>query len=213
MKKQLVMFAIAGAALVGCDEGVRGSGVAKTQLWPMDSWDKLSLSGWGDAQITIGEPAMFKITADDNLLPLIESKVVDGRLIVRPTVSISPVIKPTFEIRVPSLVELRLAGATHVDVGDLVNDHFTVDAEGVATVTVRGRTDELSIRLDGSGAVKAFDLEARAVDVKVSGAADAEVHATELLDATALGASDVRYRGSPKVTRDVAGVGKITKVE
>jgi len=199
--------------MTGCEQGIPGSGVAATEARALDAFHRLWLVGHGRAEVTIGSPASCEITADDNLLPLIGTTVVNGQLTVKPREPIAPVTELVLRIRVPKLDAVMVTGVADVDVGELAAEAFAVEAAGVGSVKARGRTDRLSIRITGSGEVEALDLLARAVEVEVDGAADVEVHATETLRVAAAGAGEVRYRGDPVVTKQLSGVADVTKIE
>ena len=66
--------------------------------------------------------------------------------------------------------------------------------------------------MSGAGNVSAGDLKAKDVDVTMSGAGNANVYASNKLDATISGAGSVTYAGDPPtVNKNVSGIGSIAK--
>ena len=82
--------------------GAIGSGKEPRQTREVDNFTQLELLGVGRVEITIGDLRPLEIRGDDNILSMIETKVTDGRLIIRATRSIRPgqplIIKATVSI-------------------------------------------------------------------------------------------------------------------
>ena len=70
--------------------GVIGSGKEARETREVDNFTQLELLGVGRVEITIGDLRPLEIRGDDNILSMIETKVTDGRLIIRATRSIRP---------------------------------------------------------------------------------------------------------------------------
>lgn len=209
-----VAIVFATFALASCDRsavlGTRGSGVAKTETREFGPIDQFKLMGAGTLEIVIGQPQSIVVTCDDNILPLIETRETDGRLVVSPLEKIRSydlVIKAT----VADIKRLELDGAAKSTVEGVNNDDFAIKSSGAASVTVTGKTNALNIDLDGVGRVNAGGLSARKGVVHLAGAGAAEVNAADELDVTIDGMGVVHYRGSPKITKQISGLGKLAK--
>lgn len=179
---RLPIAILATCLLIGCGQGVRGSGVAKTEIRELSAFEHVTFSGAGHVDFSIGTPQRFEITADNNLLPLIETRVADGRLVIRPRKAIRPKTRVTVKIRVPSLQEVALEGNATAEVPDMNADNFGIAIVGGGTMTVAGRTERLSVKIEGSGEVKAARLVARNADVRIAGSGDVFVQAPEKPD-------------------------------
>ena len=83
---------------------------------------------------------------------------------------------------------------------------------GSGDITLNGKTTDFEVRVSGSGDVNAYDLSALNVTANVSGSADIEVTATEMIQARVSGSGDISYRGNPKkIDTKSSGSGDITK--
>lgn len=193
--------------------GVPGSGVSKTESRSLPEYRAVSMAGAMTVQITLGAPPSFEITADDNLLPLIETRVEGGRLVVKPTEIIVPKTDIVLTIVVEALDSVDVAGALDVEVKNLSNASFAFEVAGSSEVTLSGRTEQLSLDVAGSADIHALQLEAKDVTVDVAGSAEVDVHATGTLAVGIAGSAEVRYRGKAKVTQDVAGAGSISHID
>lgn len=213
---RIVAIVLVGFTLPSCDRagllGTPGSGVAKTETREFSPLDQVELSGAGTLEVTIGQPQSIVVTCDDNILPLIEMRETDGRLIVRPTEKIRDydlIIKAT----VADIRRVEFEGAAKATVKGVNNDGLEIESRGAATVTVAGTTNALDISLEGAGKVDADSLSAREVVVHIAGVGVAEIHAVEELVVTIDGLGSVRYRGNPKITKKISGLGTLTKRE
>ncbi len=63
--------------------GVRGNGVLSTRTFELAKFDHVVLVGTGNARITTGQLPFLEITTDENMFPLLEIEVSDGKLVIR----------------------------------------------------------------------------------------------------------------------------------
>ena len=96
----------------------------------------------------------------------------------------------------------------------LTDPKFAIESKGATDVTLDGAVDELLADMTGASDLKAKTLQARTVQISTTGAADAQVNATETLRVAITGAGDVTYFGNPKtVEKHVTGAGSIRHKE
>lgn len=207
----ILLLTLILAGLAGCTSGptVWGNGRAATESREVGDWDCLSLSGIGDVRLTIGPPGPIEIRGDENILPLVTTKVEGGRLVIGTQGSIHPRVHLTFTASVPRLREVSVSGAGDIEVTGLEADELEVSVSGAGDIDLAGRADRLAVRVSGAGDIEAEDLVTREVDVHVSGAGNAHVHATDKLTVSISGAGSVRYAGNPQVTQSISGVGSL----
>ncbi len=210
--KTMVCWVILALGLYGCGAGVPGSGVSKTEARTLAPFDHITFQGVGSALISVGGPQVLEITADDNLLPLIETRILEGALIIRPKQEIQPKSELVVKIHVPDLQGLTLAGDTTAEVLGVASESFDIAITGHGMATAGGRTESLSATIQGSGAVRATELQASRTRVKIIGSGEVAIHTTDDLDITIMGSGNVRYSGDPKITKTVLGSGSIEKV-
>ncbi|HLY56831.1 MAG TPA: head GIN domain-containing protein [Stellaceae bacterium] len=176
---------------------------------PLDDVHAIRLDGAYKAKITIGGKPSLRITADDNVVKLIETETDDGTLTVKTREDYSLKSAPRLTITVPQLDSLHLETST-VTVTGLAGDAFKLDIDGASDVTASGAVQHASIEIDGAGKLRLKDLATADMTLRMDGAGDAEVTATRALDVKIDGAGHVRYFGSPKdVKKDVEGFGLV----
>jgi len=207
-----VIGALGGAlGLGGCT--LRGSGVEATEVRELQSFDTIELGGVFDLTVHVDPNVEQKveIRADDNIASEVLTKVSGDELeisidhwMVRPKLPIE------VEVWLPELVEIDASGASDIEVFGLHGDEFELEVSGAAEVELNGAVDRFVLESSGASEVDAKHLEAKAVEIDLSGAGDASVFASDSLDVDISGAGDVRYFGEPAtVTKDISGAGEV----
>jgi hypothetical protein len=226
-----------GPAAAQVAERVVGSGRPATEARSLGEFEAIALRGSMDMVVRQGSPGSVTVTADDNLLPLVETVVETGtggaRLSVRwkSGVSLSTKSKVTVQVVNPRLValassgsgdmlvealetprlELALSGSGDAALPRLKTDDLRISISGSGDVKTDGQAARLKISISGSGDVNAAELRAGEVTVGISGSGDVAVHASKKLAVTIAGSGDVVYTGDAEVTRSVAGSGSVKR--
>jgi hypothetical protein len=158
---------------------------------------------------TGGSPKLV-IRSDENLLPLVETKVSGDRLVIRTLKSLRPTEGVKVTVATPRLVGLSVGGAVKGKISGVQSERFTLKLSGAGSVDIAGKAGELALSLSGAGRVRARELEAKKATVRSSGAGSVQVFASESLDVNLSGVGSVTYYGKPEqINKSVSGVGSI----
>lgn len=232
MKLGLVVVLLA-AVTGGCSGvAVEGSGVPASEERKIGGITEVNLSGTGHLVIAPSDTPGLIITADENLLDYIETKVSGKTLTIRPKSGYSLRTKTPikYTLMTKRLDKLGVSGAGDATVEGWTGNTLTATVSGAGNMTLRGvscssLTVSLSgagnmtasgtarifkARVSGAGDIDATDLETADADVQISGAGDISLWATDKLKARVSGAGDVKYKGSPTLDKRVSGAGSIT---
>jgi len=117
------------------------------------------------------------------------------------------------KISVPNIEGITANGAGTIEVSHLKNDKFDIDSNGAPTIRVSGETKELHLDANGAGVVDAHKLRSSRAEVESKGVAKVEVFASDVLNVTVSGPSQVIYDGDPAVNQTVNGPGSVQKRE
>jgi len=215
-----------------------GSGTAATETRSLPAFEAVTVAGSLDLQITQADSSEITLTADDNLLPLLETEVVDGRhgrtlqIRWRRDENVRTRVAVKIAVRTPTLTALSTAGSGDVVVNRMDTPSLRLSLSGSGDAALRQlKTGTLEIRSAGSGDVSAAGsatdlkltiagsadadlsaLVADAVKISIAGSGDAQVVANRALDVSIAGSGDVRYSGNASDVRtSVAGSGSIRK--
>ncbi len=103
------------------------------------------------------------------------------------------------------VLSINQSGASDVK-GKLEVNKLSVDLSGASDMTVTGTATQLSVEVSGASDFKGFDLVTDICDARASGASDIRITVNKELSAQASGASDVKYKG-PGMIRDIKSSG------
>lgn len=228
MKKFILLLSV--AALFNSCAGVKGNGNVESSTRDLDSFTGLRISGIINAFVMQGDVQSVKITADANLLPLIETSVSRGVLTIRSKKGISTYEKLNVYIVVPNLESVNLSGVASLNSkGKITSKHIeletsgsseinleldcsSIEAEliGASDINLKGSAGKIEVDAGGSSSLEAYSLQVESGDIETSGASKVNVSVEKELKASASGASNVNYKGSPKdVEQNTSGAASI----
>lgn len=220
-------------------ERVSGNGDIATESRDTGAFDGVALTGGFNVVIRQGSGHKVEVKADRNLLPYIETRVVDGSkgrtLEIGPKkgINISTSNNPSFVIEMPTLraigvagsgtvkveamktgaVDAAIAGSGDIRFSGLDAERLAMKVSGSGDIVAAGRAGSANVAISGSGDVKAADLVAEDVKVTIAGSGDAQVQATKKLNVSIAGSGDVKYAGSPEISSSIAGSGKVRRID
>lgn len=191
---------------------IKGNGKIKKEKREITDFTKLEVGGVYRLNIKCGGEPSLTITAEENLLPLIRTRVLGDKLKIDNKKNITTHKDIIIEITVNELNSIECSGAAIIDVKEIDTQEFDVDLSGAACINLEGETKKLHIQLSGAGNFDSSELKAKDVYISVSGAANAIVYASNFLDASVYGVGSIVYYGNPKNTKtNVSGFGSIMR--
>ncbi len=216
--KAFVLVA-AAVGLSGCkiahmfeDQGpqIQGSGKVKSETRKVGNFTHVVSGGSANCRITVGPAASVEVKADDNILPLVETKVEKGALIVETKGSYSTKSGITVTITVPNLESYKCRGAGNASIDGLKGKAFEAEISGAGGIHASGQTDRLTLSIRGSGEMNFLGVKARDAAATISGSGDIQLFVMGTLDAAIRGSGNINYAGKPdKVNKSVSGSGEI----
>ncbi|HYN23902.1 MAG TPA: head GIN domain-containing protein, partial [Pyrinomonadaceae bacterium] len=186
-----------------------GSGVRRVEKRELSSFTSISTDGAFEIDVVCQQAQTLEIEGDDNLLPMVSTDVSNGVLRINNVGSYSTRTPMKIKISVPNIEGISANGAGTIEVSRLKNDKFYIDSNGAPTIRVSGETKELEIDASGAGKVDAHKLRASRAEVDSKGVAKVEVFASDVLNVTISGPSQVIYDGDPEVNQTVNGPGSV----
>lgn len=229
---------LAVAVLAAAASTTLGSGQRASQDRPVGAFEAIEIAGSIELLVRQAAANSVRVEADDNVLPLIETELIDrgGRptlrvqlrrgenlrrsgpiVVTAEVVTLSAVTSAgsgdvTIEtMRTPSL-KLSLSGSSDARLSELVTERFEISISGSGDVRAAGQARELRLAIAGSGDADLGALQADAVKVSIAGSGDAVVVANRALSVSIAGSGDVRYGGQVSdVKSSVAGSGSVRR--
>ena len=216
-------------------EQVEGSGSVTRQARKVDSFNGIALGLPGRLELRSGSVDSVTVETDDNLQALVETRVEDGMLRIRP-------VKRNLDLRTRNLKivvtarqieRLSLGGSGTIDADVLRGKRLDVDVGGSGKIRIArldaetvaakvagsgdlhadgGTVRDLSVSIGGSGSVDMGKVATDTARVSIAGSGDVTVWAKNDLRANIAGSGDVGYYGDPTVSRSVAGSGEVRRI-
>ncbi len=210
------VLAIAGCGDIsitfGDSAGVKGSGVSASESRAVAAFDAIEATGSGKLKLRIGDSDSLKVTADDNILPLIKTEVRDGVLVLSTDGSYTPRSSVLFEVTAKSVKRIENSGTVSIDASGFNGGDFRLDTSGVGSATLSGKVDSLRVELSGVGSVDAEALAADRVVAEMSGVGSGSVRAEKSLKADVSGVGSLTWKGAATdVSTNVSGIGRVSK--
>jgi uncharacterized repeat protein (TIGR01451 family) len=197
----------------GCTP-VQGSGTVVSEDRTVTAFSAITFTDVGTLIVQQGATEAISVTADDNLVPLMETTVdgttlilglADGNCVYRAT-------ELTYTITVDDLQKLTVEGSGRVELQEFAGTSLEIVIDGAASVKASGAVENLDLTISGAGSFSGSELTSEAVDVTITGVGSATVNATTTLNVVIDGSGVVSYLGDPQVTQQITGFGLVRRV-
>ncbi len=228
----LCLLSLQGAHALDFGLGaLQGTGEVQREARTVEPFTGLKLQTLARVVIRPGERDAVEIQAEGNVLPLIDTRIERGTLVVEDTRRFkSSSAEVTITVR--QLESLEAGGATAVVAEGLRGPALSINLGGVSALTLKavaidrlhaslggasalkmnGSAGDLSLALGGTAAVQAAELEAGRVSVSGGGTAQARLWATQSLSISVGGAAGVRYYGVSNASVQTSGVAQVRRL-
>lgn len=225
------------ALIAGCTQFppcISGSGVVVSETRTLEPFQKVDLATFGTVYLTQGEPSPAVIEAENNILPLLRTRVSDGVL----TIDLEQCVRNTrpviIRLTTDKIRQISVSGSGSVIGEDeIISESLETGVSGSGVIDLpvrthqvrsaiagsgrtrlRGTTADHTAAISGSGKIEAFGLETENSTVVIEGSGAAEVFATEALDVTVSGSGTVTYRGNPAhLSQEISGSGRVAPAD
>lgn len=222
-----------GGSAHGDAGAIVGSGRLTSRLVSLSGVNSVAVGAGFTVRLDIGGPEQAKITMDDNLVDRVQATVTGDQLVL----GLTPGARVrnatmTAEVTVNRLDRLATSGVSRVTLvsppagpalnltatgnsevtGPIRVDRLQATASGAATLALSGPAREVDLSGTGASRLLLTDLVVRNLDADLSGTSHATVTVSDTLAAQTTGASVLRYRGTPNITRQqTSGVSSIAR--
>lgn len=209
--KNLVLLFVLLTFLSSCSkDAILGSGDLITQSRDVEPFTKVSSKGVFEVTILHGESQSVEITADNNIMNHVRTRVSNKELLLYLDDDKNyRDITIYANITVTQLNGIRNSGAGNMNIIDLETDNFSIDNSGSADITIDGTATSLNVDNEGSGDIFGFDFLVDNCSVDIVGSGFLEIYCSDKLDVTIDGSGDVYYMGNPVIQSNIKGSGAV----
>lgn len=178
--------------------GEKGSGNVASESRDVRGFKAIDVSSSFEVVITAQQEFSVTVEADDNILPLIETKVHRGVLKIECSRRVSPKTPMKIIISAPDIENIETSGAANVILNSIKNAGLHIDSSGASKILVTGETTKLVVEVSGATKIDAEGLVTENADIDTSGASHVSVNVLNSLRTDASGASKITYSGTPR---------------
>ena len=212
-------------------ETVTGSGNLITETRQLNGVNRVDLTIYADLEIQQGAQEAITITADDNILPVLQTNVSGGRLTIRyqPQVNARSIHQPKMVLTVKDLSGLSASSSGIINVGPITTGNFNIEltsgcniniqniqADDITShisssgdVSIQGTANSLTLHISSSGDFEAGDLQVQEANVKLTSSGDATVWVVKTLVANLSSSGNVMYYGNPSINQHTSSSGRV----
>jgi hypothetical protein len=237
MKKfSLPLLATLALLLNACNVNVvRGSGSIQQEDRQVSNFEQIVLSIPAQMVLTQGESEILEISAEENLLPYIETKVENGILTIQATPELT-MLRPTQEIVInlgaievssvtingaaniqseslsASSLSLTINGSGNIDIGQIEAQNFKATISGSGEMkfgNVIAETTSLNINGNGKYSLAGESVRAQ-MTINGSGRIETNEFACEDVQVSISGAGNVNTWATDRLSVNITGSGTVT---
>jgi hypothetical protein len=210
--RRAVALLAVGSAVTACS-ATTGSGQLATQSRQVSGFTSIQLTGVGELNIDQTGTESLTVSAEDNLLPLLTSRVEGDTLILgeKPNTRIVTTKPITYALTMKDITGLAVSGSGTINAPKLTTAALRVEISGSGVITTGGTADDQNLEISGSGRYLADGLTSKTVTAEISGSGTANVAASNALDVKISGSGTLTYNGNPQITQTVSGSGRVIK--
>lgn len=208
---------IVGLALAAAF-GVDGNGKVKEEAREVAEFHAIAVGAGVQATVTLGAKASVKVEADENLLPLVRTRVEGGTLVVDAKENLNPT-KPVKLTVVATKIDsaeasggakvttpaspgtkfsAKASGGARLEVSGIASDECAIDTSGGAHATFAGKAKKVLVGASGGSHLDASALPAESARIDASGAAHVDLDVSGEATGSASGAARVKFKGKPQ---------------
>ncbi|OYW19135.1 MAG: hypothetical protein B7Z54_04535 [Sphingobacteriales bacterium 12-47-4] len=238
MKKTFLalMAAIALFSFTSCEKVV-GTGPVVTETRTVNNFTGVSAAFGGQVNIRIGATLKVEVSAQQNILNVLETEVNGGVLNIdyEHGVYVKNSQQVKVDITMPYADYLKLNGSGNMDLlGNNISNNLTLQVSGSGNISVQetqvtgildarisgsgdmniyaGTVGHEELQISGSGTMTFVGVQATTADTHISGSGDIRLKVSQTLDAHISGSGSVFYSGTPQVITQISGSGKVRPI-
>lgn len=230
--KQFTIYTLLLFSATSCIEefNIHGNGIEATETRATSTFNKVRSSGDFEVQITKGDEFEIFVSAEENILPYIETTVSNNTLNIdiKGVHNVRNRLPMNVYITLPELKGIKQSGS-----GSMVSDYFSgeemeislsgsgsisteinvnkVEAtiSGSGWIIINGDANESDLSISGSGNIDSSELTVNNCNAHISGSGNMQVNAIKTISAKISGSGNIYYTGNPITQLNSSGSGKI----
>ena len=203
-----------------------------SEIRQLGVFTKIEMEGGAAVNLVQGDEHSIKVESTKRVVDQLATEVKDDVLVIsfrdkklfdfwHDKLTLTITFKDLSDFRLDGGVELKaddlnlenlkfeINGGASVRLNNLAVKTLDMTVAGGGDIHASGAAQDLTIDVSGGTNFVAEDFKCANVNVKVAGAANVVVWATDTLDLDLAGAYSVSYWGSPEIKQSIGGIGQV----
>lgn len=224
---------------LGCRKGgtwgIQGTGNNITETRPISGFTGIKLCMDADVIYTQDSVFLVEISAQKNILAVMRTEMQGTDLVFDYRREIHHANKVIINIHSPNINKLMITGSGNISLNNkLIGNKLELNISGSGNISVpslsvqnlvskisgsgninvtEGIADNSELSISGSGSIKTEHVSSKNSTAKISGSGNLTLTALEKLNVTIAGSGNVKYHGSPTVSAEIEGSGKLIALD
>jgi hypothetical protein len=209
-------LAFCSTLLLGCggesipEEKIFGSGTKTESIREVTDFTAIEMKTFGEVDVSFGQETSVTVSIDDNLVDIVDTTVMDGKLTIATKKRFSSGLGPKVSIKMPVLTDVEFLGQGAFAIREIKGDSLTIKMPGTGALTASGEVQSLYVDVSGVGNAILKKLSAKSAVFKLSGAGNIEASVVDSLKVESSGTGSIKVIGNPKdVEKKITGTGSV----
>ena len=192
---------------------VKGNGNLASEMRKLSNFKAIEITiGYDKIIVNCGEEPSIHISGDENILPLITTRISKGILRIESDSTFETKADSEIIINIKSIKDFTFDGVGKTVIHNLNEDKFNCNINGVGSCELTGTVKSFNVLVNGVGSVNARQLIAADVVASLNGVGSVKLYANNSLNASVNGIGGLTYFGNPtELILNDSGIGGITK--
>jgi hypothetical protein len=236
MKRLSILFSLISIIFFSSCERITGEGDLRTETRSTGSFTALETQISGNVFYTQGSEYKVELTAQQNILNVMETPIINNKLVVRfrNNVRVRSHEQITVRVTAPSISGItssgsgnvsvlspltgnnlffNLTGSGNISLPAITTSHLEATISGSGNIYLSsGSATTTRFKITGSGNIDAQNLPSKSAITNTSGSGTIKLNASETLDVTISGSGSVFYVGSPLINTNISGSGRVIRL-
>lgn len=215
---------------------IKGKGDVVSETRSVSGYSEIALQMSADVYLTNGDTNSVEVLAQENLLPYIQTKLDNSRLVVKVKNGFSlgnhePIrviitapgvetlsVSGSGTISVENLwegttLETTISGSGDISLQEVQCGTLKANISGSGSIGAEGGQVSLAdMTISGSGNTDFRNVVALDASTNISGSGDIYTQVNNQLDATISGSGNIYYLGNPQINVHISGSGNVVKL-
>ncbi len=200
--------------------GTKGNGNITTETRTVtEDFTGIKVSASIDVVFEQSTNKFISVETDSNLQPIIDTKVENGILIIKPNASYSSSNGVKVTVKTPKIESLKASSSSSITTNGKITgsqmfldasssasinatlevDTIEAEASSSATIDLSGKSLKLETSASSSSDINAYKLLSNDIVANASSSATIKIHPLVSLKAEANSSADIKYNGTPKM--------------